>query len=190
MSVEERLRSGLSSEAGLVSPLTEEQLTQVGRRHRRRRATRWSAWAAAAVAATVVGVSVVPGQLPGGGSEAPPAAVEQTSLNGEYVVRVAPGSAAQREGMVGRWTVSVTEGGVLEIEPPTTYGRAVSGASYEIDGDLLTTNALLDHPGCQSATNGEYRWTLSDSTLELAVVDDRCPARRLLFSGQSWRRDP
>jgi hypothetical protein len=188
MSVEHRLRAGLTREANRVVPRTEEQLAHVGRRHRRRRTIRWSGLAAAAAAATIVGVAVVPESLPGGESDAPPASVEESTLPGNYVVNVVPSRIAEREDMVGRWAVVLTRRGVMEIEPPAGYGRATSGAAYEVRGDVLTTNAFLDLPGCQTVTNGEYQWSLSGRSLELTVVDDPCSARRVLFSGQDWSR--
>jgi hypothetical protein len=190
MSVEDRLRAGFAADADLVAPRTEDALEDIRRRRRRGRAARWAGASIAAVAtaaATVGVVALLPQVLPARGPElggSPP-----TSLVGDYTVAVGAGPAAQREGMTGRWRVSLTSEGSLLIQPPAGFPGATSGTSYAVDGDELTTNALVDQPGCQAEPSGRYRWAMSGATLELTVVEDRCRARRILFGG-TWSRVP
>jgi len=185
MSVEDRLRSGLRAESQLMLPRTEDQLELVTGRKRRRQAWRWGGVGVAAAAATVVGVSVVPGLLPSDGGSAP---AESPTLTGTYVVEVSNSADAAQEDMVGRWSVTVSKDGNLDIEPPSSYEHLTSGAAYSVEGDELSTNAFLDHPGCQTTPLGRYAWTIEGTTLAFDLVDDDCPARLVLFGGQTWER--
>jgi hypothetical protein len=190
MSVEDRLRSGLTADADLVAPRAEDLLGEVRRRHRRGRAARWagaSIAAVAMVAATVGVVLLVPEVLPGRGPDV--GASPRSSLVGDYTVAVGAGAAARREDMTGRWRVSMTSEGRMLIQPPPGFPGATSGASYAVDDDELTTNALVDQPGCQAEPSGRYRWALSGTALELTALEDRCRARRVLFGG-TWSRIP
>lgn len=185
MSVEDRLRSGLEAQAQLTLPRTEEQLEQVWRRRRRRHEVRWGGIAVAATVAAVLGATILPETL-GGGEVSPP--VASSGLAGTYAVAVGRSATTVREGMVGLWTVTLSESGTLEVDPPPSYERATSGAAYTTDGGQLTTNAFLDHPGCQTTPSGTYAWTIDGTSVQFEHVDDACPARRILFEEQPWER--
>jgi hypothetical protein len=183
MSVEDRLRAGLSAETQIVQPDTEIQLAAVQRRRRRRQTARYSAVGATAAAA-LIGATFVPSILSDGQRMSPARAPR---LPGTYVA-VVDGSRAAQEDMVGRWALVLEEDGTLDIDPPSSYARAATGAAYSVDGERLKTNALLDHPGCQTTPSGEYTWTLQDDVLDFRVVDDDCPARLVLFDDPTWER--
>ena len=73
------------------------------------------------------------------------------------------------------------------------YDGTTAGTSYEIDGQTLRTNALIDHLGCQASGDtavGTYEWQLREDRLEFELVRDDCQARVELFTGQMWSRAP
>ena len=82
---------------------------------------------------------------------------------------------------------------MLALNPPPDYAGTTAGTAYEVDGTLLRTDALIDHPGCQStgtANVGTYEWRLDENRLRFTVVRDDCRARVELFTGQEWTGVP
>jgi hypothetical protein len=188
MSIDRRLRTGLRQSAEAVRSDVSGALHAVehrARRHRRMVTTaRLVAAAAAAVVLAVVG-TVAAQRLRGSGAEVIPAGPPPV---GTYVVDVPISEPAQRQGMVGRWVVTLRPDGVLQLDPPDSFTGNPYGASYQTDGDLLRTNALISSPGCQRSTDqiGTYRWVRTATELSFTIVADTCDARRLLFGGQAW----
>jgi hypothetical protein len=192
MSVEDRLRVGLSGEAEAVTPEVEWQLERVMgrglRRTRMRRAGYGIAVAAASAAAVVLAFNA--GVFDPSVNEHVPGPVNQPEqIQGEYVVEISQATDRQAD-MVGRWRVELADGGVLRLVPPRGYAGTTSGSSYRVAGDVILTNAFVDRPGCQTVERGSYRWKRTGSTLRFAVVDDSCADRELLFADQTWEALP
>ena len=115
----------------------------------------------------------------------------EQALIGTYVVDVPDSPAARREGLVGRWVISLEADGALELRPPPSYTGATTGAAWRVEDELLRTDALVE-PGCQADNGyvGTYRWSLTDDLLVFSLVDDACAVRRALFTGSDWERVP
>jgi hypothetical protein len=120
-----------------------------------------------------------------------PQPTQPDDVQGSYVVRVPPSDIADEAGMVGRWVVSLSRDGSLRLVPPRQFDSSVSGASYRIEGEQLTTNAFVDQPGCQVTNRqlGVYTIDRTADGLTFHPVADDCPARVLLF-GQLWKDQP
>jgi hypothetical protein len=188
MSIDQRLRAGLHRSADAIRPHVSDAFHAVEQRTRRQRRiaaiARLATAAAVAVVAAIVGTIAVHG-LPRAGTGVLPAGQPV----GTYVVDVPTSDLAQRQGMAGRWVVALRPDGVLHITPPEEFTGNPYGASYQINGDLLRTNAFISSPGCQLSGDqmGIYRWIRIATELTFTVVADTCDARRLLFAGQAWQ---
>ena len=90
--------------------------------------------------------------------------------------------------MSGRWRMTVQADGRILIDPPAEYPHPTTGASYTVSGSRLTTNALVDHPGCQTGGAGTYTWSVNGPSAQFEVIQESCPARSILFAEQAWRR--
>ena len=194
MSIDQRIRSGLQRPGPDADRDTLAALHRVEQRlQRRARRTRTVVGAlVAAVTVLVVGGAVA---LQQDRADRDQVAIDGASSSGEiegtYVVDVADSRALRREGVTGRWLVTLGPEGVLEVRPPAGYTGGTTGMAYRVDGARLRTDALTD-PGCQvdSGYVGIYAWDLSDDVLTFTTVEDRCAARRALFGGQPWDRVP
>jgi hypothetical protein len=195
MSFESRLRQGLDSAAGPTADV-EGALVAVRSRHRRRVRGRRTAAALTSVLAVVSLTLGAPTVLerwqdPRGLEEPPPAATTAESLVGTYVVDIEASPAAERDGMAGRWTVRLQEGGAVEMVPPGRFRGTASGSSYRAEADVVRVDAFLSDVLCESAQVtepvGSYQWTRTSDTLVFVAVSDACAARRLLFAGQPWK---
>jgi len=177
MSIDDRLRSGLSRNGAAIQVAVEPDLAGVLRRHHvvvRRRV------AGALIAATVV-VALTPWAL--GGVERTPAPVTSgaADLVGTYDVDVPDGT---RGGVAGRWQVTLEAGGALEVQPPPGYDDQMADRlTYAVEGGVFKSNVFLEAPGCQlpGALVGEYTWERSGSTVRFVRVRDACAPRRALF---------
>ncbi len=187
MSIDERLRLGTRREASQVDVDVDAALDAVTRRHRRQVVARRAAWSAVAASVVVALAVWAPGVL----DREPtlPAAADLSALHSTFEADLA-GREAERQGLDGHWVVTFSPDGVLTLRPPAGYVRATSGAGYVAAGDRITTNALVDHPGCQSAGAGTYTWAADATGLRLEVFDDSCLARAVLLAGHDWRRVP
>jgi hypothetical protein len=185
MSIDERLRLGTRREAARIDVDVDAALSIVTRRHRRRTVTRRASWSAVAASILAALAVWVPGLL----HRAPtlPAAPDISALHGSFETELG-GVEAARQGLDGHWVITFTPDGTLSLEPPTGYVRSTSGAGFVASGDRLTTNALVDHPGCQSTGAGTYTWAADRTTLRLQVLDDGCLARAVLLAGHDWKR--
>lgn len=193
MSIDQRLRNGLHREGPEPDLDTLAALRRVEQRaaqqERRTRMVVGALVAAALVAVIGVGAALQQGR-PGGADVVATQPAEQ-ALVGTYVVDVPDSPAARREGLVGRWVISLEADGALELRPPATYTGATTGAAWRVVDELLRTDALVE-PGCQADNGfvGTYRWSLTDTLLVFSLVDDACAARRTLFTGSAWERVP
>jgi hypothetical protein len=187
MSIDRRLRAGLQHSAEAVRSDVAGALHAVERRARRQRRivaiARLAATAVVAVVVAIVGTVAVH-RLRGEGLNVLPAGPPA----GTYVVDIPSSDLAQRQGMVGRWVVTLRSDGVLNLTPPEAFTGNPYGASYQTDGDLLRTNAFMSSPGCQGTGDpiGTYRWVRTATKLTFTIIADSCNARRLLFGGQAW----
>ena len=187
MSIDERLRLGTRREAARVDVDVEAALAAVTHRHRRHVLTRRATWSAVAASIVVALAVWAPGLV--GREPTLPAAPDISALHGTFGADLT-GGEAERQGLTGHWVVTFSPDGVLTLRPPAGYVRATSGAGYVAAGDRLTTNALVDHPGCQSTGAGTYTWAADATGLRLEVFDDSCLARAVLLAGHDWRRVP
>jgi hypothetical protein len=188
MSIDRRLRAGLVRSADAIRPDVSAARRAVEQRARRRgrivTVARFAAAAAVAVVAAIVWTAALHGP-PRAGMDVLPAGQPV----GAYVVDVPASDLAQRQGMAGRWVVTLRPDGVLHITPPEAFTGNSYGATYQTNGDLLRTNAFISSPGCQLSGDqmGTYRWIRTATELTFTVVADTCDARRLLFGGQAWQ---
>ena len=168
MSIDQRLRNGLhpaDPDHGLDTLAALRRVEQ--RATRRTRTTRVAV--GALVAATLVAVIGVGAALQQGRPDRADVVATQPSeqlLIGTYVVDVPDSSVARRDGLVGRWVISLEADGALELRPPTSYTGATTGAAWRVEDELLRTDALVE-PGCQADSGyvGTYRWSLTDDLL-------------------------
>lgn len=195
MSVEERLRRSLTTRADQLLPVVETPLERVLRRYRRRHRFKVASTIAAAVVAVLVagmGVDAVRTSVTRPGPAAPtstatPFVDPAERLLGEYVVD-APRTSRGPADMAGRWTITLSVGGMTVVGPPA-YAFPTSGGSWEAGASTLRTNIFLASPGCQrtATSSGVYRWTQIGDRLSFTIVEDACAPRRTLFA-QPWRR--
>ena len=193
MSIDQRLRNGLhpaDPDRGLDTAAALRRVEQRAARQTRTARVVVGALVAAALVA-VIGVGTA---LQQGRPDTPDVVATQTSeqaLIGTYLVDVPDSPAASREGLVGRWVISLEAGGALELRPPKSYTGATTGAAWRVEDELLRTDALVE-PSCQADNGyvGTYRWSLTDDLLAFTVVEDACTVRRALFTGSDWERVP
>jgi hypothetical protein len=193
MSIDQRLRNGLHpvDPDGRLDTLAALRRVeqQAARQARTTRVVVGALVAAALVAVVGVGAALQQGR-----PDTPDVVATQPSeetLLGTYVVDVPESPVARRDGLVGRWVISLEPDGALELRPPATYTGATTGAAWRVEGELLRTDALVE-PGCQAENGyvGTYRWSLTDDLLVFSLADDACDVRRELFTGSAWERVP
>lgn len=194
MSIDQRLRNGLHPSGSEPGPDTMAALRRVERRAARQaRTTRVVVGALmAAVVVVVVGAGAAL-QHQRRTDRADVVAVQpaEQRLIGSYVVDVPDSPTARREGMVGRWVISLEPGGALEMRPPPAYTGATTGAAWRLQDDQVRTDALVE-PSCQADSGyvGTYGWSLAEDVLTFTLVEDDCGARRTLFTADGWVRVP
>src|SRR3712207_3034205 len=149
MSIENRLRTGLTSNASIIAPEIERRLEAVQRRHRKWIRLRWSAASAGLLAAVtavilVIGVSPLQERMPSVASQAATSAVPSPAiLTGEYAAVLPAGNRFS-----GRWVLRFKPDGTgtLGVTPPPQYRRVVSGVLHTSAG-VLRTN-LFEQDTC------------------------------------------
>lgn len=199
MSFDSRLREGLDAAADMTAHTTadvEIALTEVRSRHRRRVRTRRAAAALTSLAAVVslalgAPIALEHWQDQRASNDLPLAGTVVDSLVGTYTVDVQASPAAEQDGMVGRWTLRLQEGGAVEMVPPGRFTGTTSGSSYRAEGDVVRVDTFVSDVRCQSAQVtepvGTYRWSRTSDSLTFVVVSDACLVRRLLFAEQPWK---
>lgn len=185
MSIDDRLRSGLSRNGAAIPVVVEPDLAGVVRRHHvvlRRRI------AGALFAATGV-VALASWALVGTDRTPTPVTSEAADLVATYDVDVPAGT---KGGVAGRWQVTLEASGALEVQPPPGYADQLGDRlTYAVEGGVFESNIFLDAPGCQlpGALVGEYTWERSGSTVRFVRVRDSCAPRRALFDAP-WEEQP
>jgi hypothetical protein len=190
MSIDRRIREGLRNAAEPIEPIVPSALATVERRAGlRQRGVRFAQLTAAAAVLVLIAIltPVLRDHSDPINSDA-----GQSALTGTYIVDVADSAVARRDGLTGRWIVTLRRDGVVDLIPPTTYRGDVSGISYRVVGDVLRTDAFIDSPGCQASDDqiGTYHWTRNASSVLFTTVADTCDVRLVLFIDQPWRVAP
>jgi hypothetical protein len=180
MSVDDRLRAGLSANATAFQPAVESGLDEVRAQGRRGR-VRVAGVAGLVAAAAAVGVLAV--DWPDV-SDRPPPATPPTSptaaLFGRYesdVTRPAP--------LSGHWALDLDGSGTLRVIPPDGYSGVVSGTLFSADASRLRTN-LFFQDVCAGLGNGEFSWTRPGAHLVLEDSDEPCAARGQFLTENTW----
>jgi hypothetical protein len=182
MSVDDRLRTGLTANAMTFQPAVESNLDAVRARGHRRRATRVALAAALVAAASATALVLA---LPHESDRLPPATPDTTSsptteLFGRYEADVTrPGR------LTGHWVLEFVGNGTVLVTPPDGYAGVVSGTLFTADGTTLRIN-LFEQDVCTGLPNGELSWSREGVRLVLKEGQDLCAARRLFFTKNDW----
>lgn len=180
MSVDDRIRAGLSANAAAFQPVVESSLDAVrgrGRRGRGARVTVATGLVAAASAAVLVLAWPDASEQP---SPVSPVPSPTSELFGRYESEVTqPGRLA------GHWVLEFDGNGTLLVTPPDRYTGVVSGTLFTADGTTLRTN-LFAQDVCADLGNGDFSWTREGLRLALAENDEPCAARGQFFTGNAW----
>lgn len=192
MSIDDRLRGGMTANATAHQPTVESSLEQVRGRGRRSHSRRLliAAGSVAAVSATVL-VVAWPHATDRSGPIAPapspkvlPTASPTSALFDRYESDVS--SPAQ---LAGHWVLELDGNGTVTVIPPNHYAGVVSGTLLSADDTILRTN-LFAQDVCADLGNGEFQWTREGARLALRESDDPCALRRTFFTENRWVADP
>lgn len=188
MSVDERLRIGMSRNALNLDPDVDALLESTLARRGRGRRIRW-AGAAAGLAAAASAALVLVFSDGWGGAPLVPADSASSSVivQGRYVGDVAALPAAPS--LAGRWVLEFKSQGVLAVTAPPAYPGVVSGVLYAVEGDELRTD-LFSQDLCSGQPLGRYAVTRTTGGLGFAVVDDPCAQRVAVLAPTTWTTAP
>lgn len=190
MSVDDRLRIGLSRNACSLDPDVELLLVSARAMHRRSRWLRRGAAAAGLVAAACAAGAVV---WSGWAGDHQPPVVPATStspsivLHGRYAGQVAALPSAPT--IAGRWMLDFGSAGMLGVTAPATYPGVVSGSLFAVRGRELRTD-LFSQDACSGQPVGQYSVSRTGPRLTLVVVDDPCSARVGVLATTTWTSSP
>jgi hypothetical protein len=196
VSIDRRLRAGFERSAPAIAPNGHTAFERVRVRARRtiviRRVTSIS------IAALVVGVAVFAGPTLLYGFREPDGrqllqqptpsvpAVGGSAIAGSFTTTLGDEDpAVQSNQMAGEWTVTFRSDGVLEVSPPDSFQQSHAGYSFEVSGDVFRTD-LFRTDVCNDQLPGRYRWQRNGERLTFEAVDETCPAREALFTGDLW----
>ena len=193
MPLDRRLRDGIDRLTSQVDPDVDRSLDRTFHRARRTIALRRAG--AAAVVAVSIALAIVIGphaidllhteQLPS--PAATPTNTNPAVIAGMYETIVPNDQpAVRRDGLAGRWTITLSADGTMTLLPPSSYSGPRSGYGFQVSGDRFRTD-LFSTSVCAGIPPGEYRWTLSGAALTLTPVDDRCEARAAFLDSASWQ---
>ncbi len=85
----------------------------------------------------------------------------------------------------GDWRLRFADDHLSVVAPDrTAIGATSAFGSYDVTGDVLTTDLLGDDRCSGDAT---YRWSREQGGLRLQVVDDGCELRKEILSGVAWQ---
>ena len=189
MSVDDRLRQGLGSNAAAFEPEVEAHLDGVRRRGRRAVRFRVARAGAAVVAVAAAAALVVVLVRPGTSEDPPPAPpVAGPSATAE-LFRSYRSDVTQPPRLAGRWGLELRGNGSVVVNAPEGYAGVVSGTIFTADRSRLRIN-LFAQDVCSDLGNGEYDWTRVGDRLVLEVSDDPCAARIRFFSDNEWVEVP
>lgn len=183
MSVDDRLRQGLSANAVTFEPGVETSLDAVRRRGRRASRARMvrAGGLAAAAAAFLVAIVVRPGVLE---DRSPAPSVPVPSSTADLFNRY-EAEVTRPRSLAGRWAVELSGNGSAIVTPPDGYAGVVSGTIFTADRARLRIN-LFAQDVCADLGNGEYVWSRDNDRLVLALSNDLCEARTRFFSDNEW----
>ena len=105
------------------------------------------------------------------------------AIEGTYRAQVH--AAGRQAALDGRWQLTFTGDGTVEVVAPRTYTGTFTGVSYRVAGDVMRTDLLVQDL-CSGDSIGSYRWQRAGSSLRLRPVTENCAARSRLLSGQEW----
>lgn len=182
MSVEERLRAGLTEYAAhLPEPDVELRFRRSLAIHRRRALRRVGVITGLAAAACAVVVLAViwpgsSGRLSPAGDDAPP-----PTMTGSYA-GLAEGLPGQPRSS-GRWTLEFAAGAVTAIAPIGS-GRGPEAAGT-LTGNVLITG-LFARDSCAGTSVGRYTLQRIGDRAVVRAVEDRCAARTALLNATTW----
>jgi len=189
MSVDDRLRQGLSANATTFEPAVETSLDAVRRRGRRagraRMARAGGLVAATTAAAFLVAVVVRPGVVE---DRSPAPSMAEPSPTADLFSRYEADVTRPRR-LAGRWAIELSGNGSAIVTPPDGYAGVVSGTIFTADRARLRIN-LFAQDVCADLGNGEYDWSREGDRLVLAVSNDSCEARARFFSDNEWVEVP
>ena len=119
------------------------------------------------------------------------------ALSGTYRTRLVYEDLAaqgfhQPYDLVGTWTVSIRPDGHVEWHYDLPSGPGPSSydmsSVYVVHGDRLYVGADTGAYPCQDlygVTSGVYAWSWTDDeALDLTVIDDACPERRIILTAK------
>jgi hypothetical protein len=190
MSVDERLRIGLSRNALSVTPDVDWLLESALARRRRAIRARWAgATAGIAAAACALAVVVLPGGIgrDRGAPTVPADATASVDVRGRYAGQVAALQTAPS--VEGRWVLEFRDAGVLVVTAPPAYPGVVSGVLYAVEGDELRTD-LFSQDRCSGLALGRYAVARTAAGLALTEVDDPCGPRVAVLARTTWAAAP
>lgn len=190
MSVDERLRIGLSRNALSLEPDVDAFLATALARRRRSRRIRWAGATAGLVAAAcAVTVLVLSAGWGDRGASVVPAdgSTSSVAVQGRYAGEVAAFAAAPS--VAGRWVLEFREKGVLAVTAPPAYPGVVSGVLYAVQGAELRTD-LFSQDLCSGQPLGRYAVTITTGGVGFAVVDDPCAQRVAVLAPTTWKTAP
>jgi hypothetical protein len=205
MSFDRRLRDDLRRDAEHIEANVERSLGAVEARSRRRGNVPGAGLLVAAVIVAVVLLVRVGGprsdSYPGAASSptlpepsaapSPLGIATYPQIAGTYSASLDPGDpGVARDGLSGRWTMTLKTDGLVVLSPPSTFAPGaggLTGIAFSLDGDRLRTN-LFYNDYCSSV--GTYTWALQPGRLLLTPVDDGCSIRRTLLATTPWLTSP
>jgi hypothetical protein len=182
MSVDDRVRMGLTANAAqLRDPDIEARLEMTLRRHRRREVGRWAAVVAVA-AALCAAVALTQLRDP----EPPPVPADTTRtqpLLGRYAGLVAPLPGPPN--VSGRWVLSFGETGQLTVTAPPRYTGDTLGSQGKVEDHRIETT-LFTKDLCPGQPAGSYTVQPRGDNVTIAVLDDPCTARTTILTRTRW----
>jgi hypothetical protein len=195
MPLDRRLREGMSRLTADVDPDVDRILQTSVRVARRRIIVRRASvvlQAAAVLALVVVAGPRLLDMLSTSGTPADrptPSHVDgPQAIAGTYPIEVSGGPAVvDDQGLAGTWTLQLQEDGSIDVTAPASFAGSVQGYSFDVDGNVLRTDAFVNDL-CNEAQGagvpvGTYRWELIGRDLVLDATDDACPGRVAILDG-------
>ena len=189
MSVDGRLRNGLSREAAGVDVDVDRFLEGVITRGKRRQLIRRIGAVTIVAALIGVGAAVSPAVLDvirhQRDQTAVPVPPGSEAIEGTYVVRIQRADAADLQGAQGLWQFTLRADGLLNVIGPPDAGVSAPSSQYQVEGDRILTTAFASDR-CSGV--GVYRWQREGSILTFVRVSDACALRVVLFTSHPWER--
>jgi hypothetical protein len=187
MSVDGRLRNGLSRDASAVDVDVDNFLGDVVKRGRRQRRVRRIGAVAITLAMMVAVVVLAPTVRDAIRDHTKQPAVPQPpgAIEGTYAVRIlrADTSGPATPDLEGLWQFTLRGDGLLTAQGPRAASVSTDTTQYHVTGDQIFTTAF-ESGTCSGV--GVYRWFREGSTLVFTLVSDTCGVRVTLFTAHPW----